>query len=176
MTVGKATTQPIGHYRFCLANPSECQAVTSPGLDDPLELTPTLIAAISAVNIATNAEIKPRSDREAFGVEEHWDYPTTGAGDCEDYALEKRRRLNKMGVALSNLLMTVVKKRDGTGHAILTLRTTHGDFELDNLDWRIRLWKETSYTYLKRQSVRNPGLWISIEDTGEDVLVGALKK
>ena len=108
-------------------------------------------------------------------MEEYWTYPTS-AGDCEDYVLLKRRLLNKIeGIALGNLLITVVRKRDGEGHAVLTLRTTRGDFVLDNLDWHIRSWRDTSYSFIKRQSSLDPGAWTDIEDD-EDLLVGALAK
>ena len=56
-----------------------------------------------------------------------------GAGDCEDYVLEKRRELMHKGLSASDLLITVVRKPDGEGHAMLTVRTDKGDFVLDNL-------------------------------------------
>lgn len=139
----------------------------------PIELQPRLIARIAEINTMTNAGIRPRSDLDQFGVEERWSYPE-GEGDCEDYVLLKRRRLNQEGIPISDLLITVVRKRDGTGHALLTLRTASGDFVLDNLDWRIKPWYDTPYIYLKRQSVSDPGRWLSIEDS-DDVLVGSVK-
>ena len=41
--------------------------------------------------------VTPRTDMEMWGREEVWSYPE-GIGDCEDYALEKRRQLMALGV------------------------------------------------------------------------------
>jgi len=95
-------------------------------------------------------------------------------GDCEDFALLKRRELAAKGFSLSNLLLTVVRKPDGEGHAILTVRTADGDFVLDNLDPKVRRWNETGYVYVKRQSSRDTGRWLSIESRG-DILVGSVR-
>ena len=67
-----------------------------------------------------------------------------------------------------------MRKPDGEGHAVLTLRTSEGDFVLDNLVDEIKNWRETPYSYLKRQASNNSGRWVTIEN-GSDVLVGALK-
>jgi predicted transglutaminase-like cysteine proteinase len=77
------------------------------------------------------------TDDENYGKLEWWTYPRS-AGDCEDIALLKKRDLKARGFAESDLLITVVKKRDGSGQAILTVRTSEGDFVLDNLDLRVR--------------------------------------
>jgi predicted transglutaminase-like cysteine proteinase len=88
--------------------------------------------------------------------------------------LEKRRMLNGMGVPLSNLLITVVRKPDGEGHAVLTVRTTKGDFVLDNLNDKVRSWDQTGYRFLKRQAIDNTGRWVSIRDD-QQVLVGSVE-
>jgi predicted transglutaminase-like cysteine proteinase len=125
------------------------------------------------VNRAINTRYIARTDLEAYGVEEYWTYPTVFA-DCEDYALQKRKELAQLGFALSDLLITVVRKPDGEGHAVLTLRTTDGDFILDNLDNDVLAWNQTPYTFLKRQATFNTGRWVTIEN-GRDLLVGALR-
>ena len=117
---------------------------------------------ISASFTTINTRVKPKSDVDNYGKEEWWSYPDNGFGDCEDYALEKRRELMIDGVAVSNLLMTVVRKPNGEGHAVLTVRTDKGDFILDNLTDKVRLWSETGYRYLKRQASDNTGHWVSI--------------
>jgi len=57
---------------------------------------------------------------------------------------------------------------------VLTLRTTDGDFILDNLDNDVLAWNQTPYTFLKRQATFNTGRWVTIEN-GRDLLVGALR-
>lgn len=162
-----ATTQPVGHYDFCQRTPSECRKTV---VHKPVELTRQLWAAMVEINDVVNNAIAPRTDSEIWGVEEYWSYPTNGYGDCEDYALEKRRRLMNAGVPASNLLITVVRQPNGDGHAVLTINTARGDFILDNLEPRILPWEETGYQFLKRQSPRHAGMWVGIED-GRDLLL-----
>jgi predicted transglutaminase-like cysteine proteinase len=164
------TSQPIGHYDFCQRYRSECGPVRDL---KAVDLNADTWALVTKVNLSVNRMITPATDKEVYGVEEFWAYPTT-AGDCEDFALLKRRILIQRGISPSNLLMTVVRKPDGEGHAVLTLRTSQGDFILDNLENEVKLWTETPYSFIKRQASNNAGRWVTIEN-GRDVLVGALR-
>ncbi len=171
MPAGSLSTQPIGHYEFCLREAAECRQ--NPGNGAPVELTRGLWSRIIEVNNLVNTMVTPRTDWEMWAVEEYWSYPVAGYGDCEDYALEKRRMLIQAGVPASNLLMTVVRQPNGEGHAVLTVRTSMGDYILDNLEPRVLAWTETQYRYLKRQTPRHAGQWETIQD-GRDVLVGSV--
>lgn len=170
MPTGGLSTQPVGHYEFCQRKPDECVKTV---VARPVELTRKLWATMVDINNVVNTMVTPRTDMEMWGVEEYWSYPGNGYGDCEDYALEKRRRLIKAGVPASNLLITVVRQPNGDGHAVLTVSTSMGDFVLDNLEPRILAWTETEYQYLKRQSGKHSGMWVSIQD-GRNVLVGSV--
>ncbi|QDC01873.1 transglutaminase-like cysteine peptidase [Mesorhizobium sp. 8] len=172
MATGGLTSQPIGHYEFCKANPGECSI--RPGDLGPARMTTALWRQLGSVNAAVNAAVKPMSDLEIYGKDEVWAYPDKGVGDCEDYVLEKRRRLNRLGMSLADLLITVVRKPDGEGHAVLTVRTDKGDYILDNLTDKVRAWDQTGYRYLKRQAINNTGRWVSIRD-GQQVLVGSVQ-
>jgi predicted transglutaminase-like cysteine proteinase len=171
MTTGNRTTQPIGHYQFCLTEPQECAQKASGAR--PVQLTRKLWAAMVDINNSVNTKVTPRTDEEMWGKEEVWSYPV-GVGDCEDYVLEKRRELMAVGVPAGSLLITVVRQPNGDGHAVLTVRTGSGDYILDNLEPRVLAWQDTDYTYLKRQSERNSGAWVSIND-GRAVAVGSVK-
>ncbi|SKA07772.1 Predicted transglutaminase-like cysteine proteinase [Consotaella salsifontis] len=168
MKVGLAIKSPIGYTVFCTNNPVDCAKFD---VSSPMKLDPVLMNLVARLNTSVNLKIKARSDAEIYGVPEYWTYPD-GAGDCEDYVLEKRRLLHQAGIALSNLLITVVRQANGEGHAVLTLRTDGGDFILDNLDWRVKHWSDTPYVYLKRQSETDPNHWQAIED-GQQVTVSA---
>ncbi len=170
MVVGNATSQPIGHYDFCQIHKDECGPNRNSA---PIEMTDARWTSVRLVNITVNRTITPMTYKEIYGQDEVWAYPTT-AGDCEDFALLKRRMLIQRGFSAANLLMTVVRKPDGEGHAVLTLRTTDGDFILDNLDSDVLAWNQTPYTFLKRQATFNTGRWVTIEN-GRDLLVGALR-
>lgn len=172
MATGGLTSQPIGHYDFCRATPRECWIrMRDPG---PAVMTSALWSRITGVNRDVNRSVKPLSDIDIYGREEVWAYPVDGIGDCEDYALEKRRQLARSGVSLANLLITVVRKPDGEGHAVLTVRTDKGDFILDNLVESVLPWQETDYRYLKRQSSEHTGRWVTIRGE-QNLLVGSVR-
>ncbi|RUM96552.1 transglutaminase [Pseudaminobacter arsenicus] len=172
MTTGGLTSQPIGHYEFCRANPAECSLRLRP--TNPERMTDALWQTLRTVNAKVNAAIRPMNDFDIFGKDEVWAYPVDGVGDCEDYVLEKRRVLAKSGISLGNLLITVVRKPDGEGHAILTVRTDKGDFVLDNLTNAVRQWNETGYHFLKRQASTHTGHWVSIRE-GQAPLVASVQ-
>lgn len=171
MVTGAVTSQPIGHYEFCRANPAECNQRLPSGAAP--KLTAHGWSLLESINASVNGRIHAMTDKDIYGREEVWAYPKD-VGDCEDYALLKRRELAAKGFSLSDLLITVVRKPDGEGHAVLTVRTAQGDFVLDNLNNDVKPWYETSYTFLKRQASFNTGRWVSIEN-GRDVVVGALR-
>ncbi len=160
MTVGGYTSQPIGHYEFCKRSPAECRI--HPKDVGPEKLTRRLWSEIVRVNVQVNRRIQPMNDFDIYGEDEVWAYPD-GAGDCEDYVLEKRRKLHAAGLSFANLLITVVRKADGEGHAILTVRTDKGDFVLDNLTDRVKPWDDTGYWFLKRQASNHTGRWVTID-------------
>jgi len=172
MITGAVTSQPIGHYEFCRAHRNECSIRAKASA--PPRLTSRGWALVQEVNSSTNAAITPMTDADIFGREEVWAYPED-VGDCEDFVLLKREKLIKDGFSPSDLLITVVRKPDGEGHAVLTLRTAQGDYVLDNLSDEVKLWSDTPYTYLKRQAVFDTGRWVTIENGTTDVMVGALK-
>jgi len=170
MPSGGRTTQPIGHYELCRRVPQEC--ATSAKVQ-PVEMTRKLWGELIDVNTSVNTLITPRTDLEMWGKEEYWSYPDS-EGDCEDYVLEKRHQLIQRGIPAGNLLITVVRQPNGDGHAVLTVRTSMGDFVLDNLEQRILAWTDTDYSFLKRQSERHAGAWVAINDS-RAVAVGSVK-
>ncbi|MBC2884023.1 transglutaminase-like cysteine peptidase [Ochrobactrum sp. CM-21-5] len=172
MQTGKLTSQPIGHYEFCKREAKECGIVSRDAR--PVQLNHSNWQNIVEINLSVNERIKPMTDMEIYGVEEYWAYPAS-VGDCEDYVLLKQRELAQAGIPLSDLLITVVRKPDGEGHAVLTVRTDRGDFVLDNLTDEVMRWNETDYTYLKRQATNNTGRWVTIE-APDNLLVGSVRQ
>lgn len=170
MVTGALTSQPIGHFEFCKREPGEC-SVRSRN-ETPLTMSDELLQRLQALTVSINKAVKPKSDLELYGQDEYWTYPVD-AGDCEDYALAKRRVLMGDGVSASNLLLTVLRRPNGEGHAVLTVRTTIGDVILDNLTDSVLNWDEAEYIYLKRQAANHTGRWVSIRE-GEAPLVGSL--
>ena len=172
MVTGAVTSQPIGHYEFCKSLPQECAMRTRP--TTPPKITDHGWAIVQDINASVNHAIVPMTDEQIYGREEVWAYPVD-LGDCEDFVLLKRKKLMEAGFSVADLLITVVRKPDGEGHAVLTVRSQTGDFVLDNLNDDVKLWSNTRYTFLKRQSSTDSGRWVTIENGTSDVLVGALQ-
>lgn len=170
-TIGQ-TTQPVGHYEFCQSHAAECSVRSSS--KRRIRLTTARWNALVSVNNDVNRKIKPATDEEIFGRPEVWAYPSS-VGDCEDLVLLKRRTLVAMGWPVGTLLVTVVRRPNGEGHAVLTVLTDRGDLVLDNLDPDIKVWSETPYQYVKRQSELNTGAWLAINDA-RTAIVGSSRR
>ena len=107
------------------------------------------------------ARLKPMKDAAHYGVVDYWTIPTDGDGDCEDYALGKRKSLMDFGLPEQAMRIAVVRTADGTAHAVLDVVTTRGDYVLDNLNPAILPWNKTGYTWIARQ--RSDGLrWADV--------------
>lgn len=165
------TNPPVGHYEFCRTHAGECMPL---GPDNgPMELTRQAWSQMLEINERVNRQIIPDTDQRIYGVPELWAYPQT-VGDCEDYVLLKRLLLIKSGFSAADLLITVVLQPNGEGHAVLTVRTDYGDYILDNMRNDVRLWSETGYTFVKRQSSENSAKWTKL-GPGSTTRVGSVK-
>ena len=160
VSVGDDTRPPIGWVEFCSQRPSECNVVPTAPRD--VTLNTKAWKELVRVNRLVNSRIRPMTDLEHYGVVEKWAYPDDGYGDCEDYVLLKRRMLMEAGWPREALLITVVRDRQGDGHAVLTVKTDAGEFVLDNQNEDIVLWSQTGYRFIKRQSQSDPNVWVSL--------------
>ena len=158
---GGTTSIPVGAAEFCKSNRGECTA--NPNAVEAVGLTDKRWAQLVQINNVVNAAVVAMTDKDYYNVAEYWAYPD-GYGDCEDYALAKRKALIEAGWNSSTLLMTVVRQPNGEGHAVLMVRTDRGDVVLDNQDGRVLLWNQTPYTYLKRQSQADAAQWVDLID------------
>jgi predicted transglutaminase-like cysteine proteinase len=158
--VGEQVRPPSGWKQFCQDWPIECPDANLEPRD--IVLTDDSWTAIGWVNAEVNGAITPVTDKEHYGRSEYWTYPQNRKGDCEDYLLLKRRMLLSKGYPQQSLLITVVALPNGDGHAVLTVRTSGGEFVLDNLRDEILPWSETGYRFVKRQSQLNPNVWVSL--------------
>jgi predicted transglutaminase-like cysteine proteinase len=122
-----------------------------------VQLTADKRRQLQLVNSTVNASIKQQSDMQTNGVEDLWTIPTK-AGDCEDFAILKKRELLKRGWPAAALLLTVARLPfSNEGHVVLTVRTSSGDLILDNRTNSVRDWSSTSYRYYARQSQKSAG-------------------
>jgi predicted transglutaminase-like cysteine proteinase len=150
---------------FCKRYPAEC--AVDPSEPAAVDLTPKVWQAIVAVNRRVNGEIKAVTDKDHWGVEDRWDFPDDGCpdhgcGDCEDYQLLKRKLLAEAGLPRRAMRMTVVIDEDGQGHAVMMVRTTWGDFILDNKRNPVLPWHQTGYVYVKQEGQEANMAWASL--------------
>src|ERR1700761_8431465 len=83
---------------------------------------PEALALLKQVNSRVNAEVIPTEDIVSYGRQDYWSLPTNGRGDCEDYALLKKKELQDAGFKSDKLAMTVVLDRNGGNHSVLMAR------------------------------------------------------
>ena len=161
MQTGGRTTQPMGHWELCQSHPRDCTERTRRSA--PVRATADVMAVLATVNDRVNRSVIGITDWDHHGVEERWSYPGK-YGDCEDYVLAKRRMLMEYGFRAGDLLITVAIQQDGSGHAVLSVRTDQGEFVLDNVERRVLHWRQTDLRFVKRQSERHAGTWVDIRD------------
>jgi predicted transglutaminase-like cysteine proteinase len=117
---------------------------------------------LNQINQSVNREVKKASDLDLYGMPEYWSLPRLIDGklygDCEDYALEKRRRLIAAGVPESALSLAVAITARGEGHAVLMISLKSGDVVLDNLTPWATPWEDLNYHWVQRQ-VPGTALW-----------------
>jgi len=146
---GQRIHAPLGYQLMCLQTPAECEgggASVEKGSDSQMAL-------LKQINIEVNSSIRPTNDAPGTDV---WSVDVT-AGDCEDYALTKRHALIKAGFDPSALRLAYTTA-SGIGHAILVVKTSHGDFVLDNLSNKVRTVEQSGYHIISEASA-NPEQW-----------------
>lgn len=157
---GQQVTPPFGYVGFCVRHPEECAG----GSDNPQPATLDARSWAELVDVNNHVNALPQVfDAERFDREEWWEFAAADGGDCEDFALEKRRLLIERGWAPENLLLAVAQEWNGDGHAVLIVVTDKGDFVLDNKDWQIVGWEDAPYTWVKRQSRERPFIWVNLD-------------
>lgn len=174
VVVSDVTQPPPGWVEFCARQPAECPSTMTAPQD--LALSRKAWRDLVQINNRVNETIKPLTDLQHWGVVERWSYPDDGYGDCEDYALLKRRMLIEAGWPREALLLTLVRGADGEGHAVLTVTTDKGDYVLDNQNENVVPWAETGYRFVKRQSQSDPNVWVSIGDSRAAVATASARK
>jgi predicted transglutaminase-like cysteine proteinase len=156
---GAADEQPIGFISFCIRFVDQCRSEQDPVAS--VALTQDLRHTLAIINSKVNREIRPKTDKAHYGRVEYWTIPADGYGDCEDFALAKRKQLSDGGIPLSVLRIAVVVTPQHQRHAVLTIVTDGGDLVLDSLTNEIKSWDQTGYRWIERQSAE-PMRWVSI--------------
>src|SRR5262249_30921803 len=163
MSLGAAARAPIGWREFCAQYAPECETTPMPAHD--VVLTTQAWNELLRINQWVNEAIKPLTDLEHWGVAERWNYPDDGFGDCEDYVLLKRKLLMQAGWPRQALLITVVRDKQGDGHAVLTVKTDQGEVIFDTQRADVLLGPHTEYGCVKGQSQTDPNAWLALGDS-----------
>ena len=151
ISVSGSQPAPVGFQVFCLQNPSYCRG----GGGGEVALSDAVRRAIGDVNTAVNRAIRPKSEaRDTWSV-------GVRQGDCEDYVLAKRAELIRAGLPAGALRIATANTPQGVGHAVLVVRTSQGDFVLDNLTNQVKPWDKTGLRWVA-MSGSNPMRWQSI--------------
>jgi predicted transglutaminase-like cysteine proteinase len=171
MALGGDDDRPTTAWKdFCRRLPAECAVdLAEPAV---ITLTPETWALIKRVNLKVNQTIEPITDRAHWGVNDRWDFPDDGKGDCEDIQLLKRKLLSEAGLPRRAMRMTVVIDKRDAGHAVLTVRTDKGDLILDNETDKVLTWDRTGYEFVKREGADGPA-WVALGGEGSPIVVAS---
>jgi predicted transglutaminase-like cysteine proteinase len=153
---GHAQLAPMPFVVFCMQYASDCN---TEGTQTSVELTPEKFAELNEVNARVNGAIRPQEDTSAMRL---WKLDVD-AGDCNEYAVQKRHELIKAGWPAAALSLTVAKTAWGEGHLLVTVRTDHGDLVLDSLRREIVPWDQAHYHWIMRQSAADVRTWVAID-------------
>jgi predicted transglutaminase-like cysteine proteinase len=151
----------LAWMQFCDQHPRECSIDSSE--PDTIPLTDGTWAFLQEINKHVNRTIAAVPDQDHWGVLDRWDYPDDGLGDCEDMQLLKRKLLVERGLPQRAMRMTVVIDEVGAGHAVLRVRTDHGDLILDNKRDAVLPWQQTGYVYVKGEGADSKA-WVWFGD------------
>ncbi|PPB81586.1 putative transglutaminase-like cysteine proteinase [Albidovulum inexpectatum] len=153
----KAIPAPAGAVRLCQQLSWACQKdATGPARNE------SIMTLARQINRKINRRVRAIEDSRQYGQEEVWALPTARGGDCEDFALLKKRELIKAGVRAQDLLIATALDRQRGSHAVLILRTAQGDMVLDNLTDRILRWDQTGYSFIAMQNPDRPSTWVAV--------------
>ncbi|KQY29705.1 hypothetical protein ASD21_04150 [Caulobacter sp. Root1455] len=136
--------------------------VASSGPVQRVALTDKTWALLSKTNRSINNAIARADDFDHDGVPDRWDLPLLDGskkGDCEDYALEKRRRLIQQGLPAEALSLAIVRTSWGEVHAVLVVDTDRGAYVLDSLTAWVTPWTQAHFQWITRQAAGG-ALWV----------------
>lgn len=152
---------PAAFLDFCNRYPEDCLPPMK-GISK-VNLDAERMRELNTVNSDVNDTLFFNSDLATTDV---WDYPQDNIGDCEDFVIEKRKRLMDLGWPEDTLLITMVKKRipnfaGRKDHAVLTVRTAQGDYVLDNEIRSAVAWTTANrlFDYVMIQTQMDPKIW-----------------
>lgn len=145
---------PDAYAEFCANQPDACNLAGAAVID----ATDTAQAELERINAEANRQIARISDWEFNGLQDVWSFPFNCQGDCEDLALEKRRRLVAAGFPGASLtIATAMHRTEQFPHAVLLAETSSGTWVLDDLSDDVLCWDRVPYDFVRRETP--DGVW-----------------
>jgi len=145
----------LAHVRFCLLYVGQCDQ--RPDRRAPNMSVQQQMDEITRINRRVNRAIRPQPDT-GF---DSWDIDVT-AGDCEDYALQKRKELIDLGWPTDHVRLVLGRTARGEPHAVLLVRVGGTDHVLDNLHDRVLPWDRTGHVFMMLQDRHDPRAWHTV--------------
>ncbi|WP_170413403.1 transglutaminase-like cysteine peptidase [Ruegeria atlantica] len=152
-----ASPPPSGAQQLCRQYAWACASKASASMSSQQEMR-----IIQRINRQVNATTRAVTDQSQYSTTERWALPTSRGGDCEDFALLKKRDLIRAGVDPNKLLIATVLDTRRNAHAVLVYRSAQGDLVLDNLTNQIKPWSATRYLFLRMQDPSQPRNWVGV--------------
>lgn len=149
------TTAPFQFLVFCQQAPRQCDPQ---GGADRVAMTEATEQKIQSINAFVNRTIAPKDDPPG---EDIWTL-SPEAGDCEDYAVTKRRDLIAGGIPGKAIRIALGTTSEGEPHAVVVVRTQRGDVVLDNRNDELKPFAETDISWIKIESADNPRVWYAL--------------
>lgn len=121
-------------------------------------------ANLAAVNSWTNAHVRFVDDRVQYGRADYWAGARAtlrrGSGDCEDIAIAKMQLLSAIGVARSDMYLTIARDlARNADHALLVVKLEGRYWLLDNATDEL-LDASQSYDYRPILTYSDSGKWL----------------
>ncbi len=152
-----ASPPPSGAKQLCRQYSWACANKGVVSLSSAQELQ-----LVKKINRRVNASTREVTDQSQYKTRELWALPTSRGGDCEDFALLKKRDLINAGINPRKLLLATVLDTKRSAHAVLIYRSSQGDVVLDNLTNRVKPWAATNYLFLRMQDPNQPKKWVGV--------------
>lgn len=156
LRTGRVVAGPAGWLNWCMADPGRC---TSARRVEILTTTPALLELLGRVQREVNASIEPRPESPGRDL---W-RADAAAGDCEDFALAKRARLQAAGLPAGAVRLATATLPRGEMHAVLTVETDGGTLVLDNLQRDVVPMRALGYAWRRVEGAQDSLAWLELD-------------
>ncbi|MCJ7994715.1 transglutaminase-like cysteine peptidase [Rhizobium cremeum] len=146
------TIAPYAFVKLCVETPRECR---TKGGANRTQLNSRVERALVSVNRSVNKAILPGKDNKGNDA---WRL-SPRSGDCEDYAVTKRKKLIDGGLPPRSIRLAMATTPNGEAHVVVIVKTPTADLVLDNRNDEIKPVNKVDLHWLMIESADNPKRW-----------------